>query len=101
MDSSTLSAADAVPATRQDQLQRLEEDAMTHRIFSSTLALATLAMAAAAPQYAADVMRLTLTDSVHLAISQNRALKIARLKVIEKEHRKAGEHSGYFPVITN
>jgi outer membrane protein TolC len=101
MDSSTLFVADVVPATRQDQLQRLEEDAMTDRTFPRTLALAALAMQAAAPQYAADVMPLTLTDAVHLAISQNRALKIARLKVIEKEHRKAGEHSAYFPVIAN
>jgi outer membrane protein TolC len=46
-------------------------------------------------------MRLTLTDAVRLAISQNRALKIARLKVIEKEHRKTGEHADYFPVIAN
>jgi len=45
--------------------------------------------------------RLTLTDSVHLAISQNRGLKIARLKVIENEQKKAGEHSAYFPAITN
>ena len=74
---------------------------MNCRAFPRTLALATLAMQAAAPQYAADVVHLTLTDAVHLAISQNRALKIARLKVTEKEHRKAGEHSAYFPTMTN
>lgn len=68
---------------------------------SRTLALATLFILAAAPQHAADVVRLTLTDAVHLAISQNRALKISRLKVIEKEHAKAAEHSAYFPVIKN
>jgi outer membrane protein TolC len=73
---------------------------MNCRAFPRTLALATLAMQAAAPQYAADVVRLTLTDAVHLAISQNRALKIARLKVTEKEHRKAGERSAYFPAGT-
>ena len=50
---------------------------------------------------AADVVRLTLTEAVHLAISQNRALKIARLKVAENEQKKAGEHSAYFPNITN
>jgi outer membrane protein TolC len=74
---------------------------MNCRAFPRTLALATLAMQAAAPQYAADVVHLTLTDAVRLAISQNRALKIARLKVTEKEHRKAGEHSAYFPTMTN
>ena len=40
--------------------------------------LAALGIAAAASQYAADVRHLTLTEAVHLAISQNRALKIAR-----------------------
>src|SRR5215467_904366 len=85
----------------QVQRQRLEEDAMIYRTFPRALALATLAMQAAAPQYAADVVHLTLTDAVHLAIAQNRALKIARLKVTEKEHRKAGEHSAYFPAMTN
>jgi outer membrane protein TolC len=67
------------------------------------LASATIALAVIAPefQYAADVRRLTLTEAVHLAISQNRALKIARLKVRENEHKKAREHSAYFPAITN
>ena len=52
---------------------------MTYRVFPRAVAMAILAMQAAAPQYAADVVHLTLTDVVHLAISQNRALKIARL----------------------
>ena len=60
-----------------------------------------LAVLAAASLNAADVRRLTLTEAVHLAISQNRALKIARLKVVENEQKKAGEHSAYFPTITN
>jgi outer membrane protein TolC len=51
--------------------------------------------------YAAEVRRLTLTEAVHLAISQNRGLKIARLKVTESEQTKAGERSAYFPSITN
>ena len=74
---------------------------MIYRTIPRALAMATLAMQAAAPQYAADIRHLTLTDAVHLAISQNRALKIARLKVTEKEHRKAGERSAYFPTMTN
>ena len=55
----------------------------------------------AIPQKAADVRQLTISEAVHLAISQNRSLKIARLKVVENEQKKAGEHSGYFPKITN
>ena len=74
---------------------------MNLRTFPLTLALVTLAMQTAAPQSAAGVVHLTLTDAVHLAIRQNRALKIARLKVTENEHRKAGERSAYFPAIKN
>lgn len=65
------------------------------------LIAAGLSVLAAAPQYAADMRHLTLTEAVHLALAQNRALKIARLKVLENEQKKAGEHSGYFPALTN
>ncbi len=60
-----------------------------------------LAVSLAAPQYAAGIRRLTLTEAVHLAINQNRELKIARLKVAENDQKKAGERSGYFPLLTN
>jgi outer membrane protein TolC len=66
-----------------------------------TLAIAGLAVLSAVPQRAADVRRLTLTEAVHLAISQNRELKIARLKVQEYEQKKAGARSSYFPQVTN
>jgi hypothetical protein len=65
------------------------------------LGTAGLVFLSAVPQEAAEVQHLTLTEAVHLAISQNRALKIARLKVIVNEQKKAGEHSAYFPAITN
>ena len=45
--------------------------------------------------------RITLSDAVHIALSQNRALKIARLKVTENEQKKAGQRSAYFPSIAN
>lgn len=66
-----------------------------------SLAIAGLAVLSAVPQNAAEVRRLTLTEAVHLAVNQNRALKIARLKVVENEQKKAGERSAYFPSITN
>ncbi len=66
-----------------------------------TLTITGLALAAAIPQYAAEPRRLTLTEAVHLAVSQNRALKIARLKVVENEQKKVGARSEYFPSITN
>jgi outer membrane protein TolC len=54
-----------------------------------------------APQNAAEARHLTLTEVVHLAVNQNRALKIARLKVTENQEKKAGQHSTYFPSVTN
>ena len=74
---------------------------MNHMNSFRTPVMVGLAVIAAASPYAADIRRLTLTEAVHLAISQNRALKIARLKVTENEHKKAGERSAYFPSITN
>src|SRR5579863_4447297 len=65
------------------------------------LAIAGLGVFLAIPQDAADIRRLTLTEAVQLAIGQNRSLKIARLKVVENEQKKAGERSSYFPSITN
>jgi hypothetical protein len=65
------------------------------------LAMGEFVVLSVDPQNAAETRRLTLTEAVHLAISQNRALKIALLKVTENEHKKAGERSAYFPAITN
>ncbi len=48
-----------------------------------------------------EVRRLTLSEAVHLAVEQNRTLKIARLRVKENQERKAGARSSYFPTITN
>jgi outer membrane protein TolC len=51
--------------------------------------------------HAADSMKLTLPEAVRLALSQNRALKISRLKVLENEQKKASAKSAYFPEIKN
>lgn len=51
--------------------------------------------------FAADSMKLTLSDAVRIALSQNHALKIARLKVVENEQKKAGNKADYFPKIKN
>src|SRR5262245_62087064 len=74
---------------------------MNCKAYSRTLVMAALAVTTATFSYAADIRRLTLTEAIHLAISQNRAIKIARLKVTENEHKKAVERSNYFPAITN
>jgi len=63
--------------------------------------VAAIGLVAATSQYGAEVRHLTLTEAVHLAISQNRYLKIARLKVTENEQKKIGQRSAYFPSLTN
>ncbi|HTU32565.1 MAG TPA: TolC family protein [Candidatus Acidoferrum sp.] len=65
------------------------------------IAVGGTALFLSTPDYAADTRELTLTEAVHLAMVQNRALKIARLKVTETEQKKAAAKSGYFPEITN
>ena len=50
---------------------------------------------------AADIRQLTLQEAVQLALRQNRALKIARLKLVENEQKKAAAKSGYFPELKN
>lgn len=75
---------------------------MNSRYFSRRLRIAGLAILCAAPHgVAAEVRRLTLVEAVHLAVTQNRPLKIARLKIEENRQKKAGERSAYFPSITN
>src|SRR6266478_8663079 len=49
---------------------------------------------------AADV-RLTLAQAVQLALRQNRALKIAHLKVRENEQKRTAAKASYFPEIKN
>ena len=74
---------------------------MSRASSSQILILAAIAVLPAAAQKAPEVRRLTLTEAVHLAVSQNRVLKIARLKVTENVQKKAAEHAAYFPSIKN
>jgi outer membrane protein TolC len=101
MDGSRLSVADVVPAVGQDQLQGLEEHEMKRKTYSRVLAMAATAGISTTFLHAADVRHLALKEAVHVAISQNRALKIARLKVRENQQKQNREHSGYFPEVTN
>ena len=73
---------------------------MNRGYFFRTLRVAGLTVLCAALAGAAEVRRLTLAEAVHLAVAQNRTLKIARLKVEENEQKKAGERSAYFPSLT-
>lgn len=66
-----------------------------------TSVIATLTLLSAHQALAQHVRHLKLEEAVHLALEQNRALKIARLKVRENEEGKAAARSEYFPTITN
>src|SRR6202140_2755577 len=101
MDGRSLSALNAIPAARQDRLPGLEENAMNRANMFRTPAIAGIALLSAVCSDAADTRHITLTEAVHLAISQNRILQIARLKVVENQQKKASERSAYFPSITN
>jgi outer membrane protein TolC len=75
---------------------------MNYGHFFRIAAIAGLAVLCAAPHTrAADLRHLTLAEAVRLAVSQNRALRIARLKIDENQQKKAGDRSAYFPKITN
>ena len=65
------------------------------------LSLAFLGVLSGVGQQAAEVKRLTLTEAVQLAVSQNRDLKIARIRVAESREKKAEARSNYFPQIKN
>jgi hypothetical protein len=64
---------------------------MSSRLFVALLACMPAAMSAA------DSVTLTLPEAVRLALAQNRALKIARLKIQEKEQKKLEPERITFP----
>jgi outer membrane protein TolC len=101
LDGGCLSASDAVPAAGKNQLYGFEENAMNRNTALHMLIIGGLLALFAAPQQAAEARHLTLNEAVQLALRQNHALKIARLRVTENEQKKAGERSSYFPSITN
>ena len=72
---------------------------MMNAVLSRSCTIFTFLTLAAAPQDAADVRKLSLKEAVELAISQNHSLRIARLKIVENEQKKAGERTSYFPAI--
>jgi outer membrane protein TolC len=106
MDSRRVPIADAVPAAKQIQLSGLEENAMKCNRVLEVLAISGLAALSAPPrpafaQQSKNVRRITLAEAVHLALTQNHDLKIATLKVIENQQKKAGERASYFPSLKN
>jgi outer membrane protein TolC len=74
---------------------------MTGRNFLRLTAMTGVFLFCASAALTDEVRHLSLEEAVRLALQQNRALKIARLKVKENESRKAAAHSDYLPTITN
>jgi outer membrane protein TolC len=70
------------------------------RIFRFTATTGALLLCAIS-SLANEARHLTITEAVHLALQQNRTLKIARFKVQENDYHKAAARSDYFPSITN
>lgn len=63
--------------------------------------LAALALLLFAVPSAAQPRRLTLDEAQALAQQQNPALKIARLRVEEAQHKRDGARSDYYPQVRN
>jgi outer membrane protein TolC len=80
---------------------RFKENSMTRGTLFRILVTATAFLLCVNLARPDEVRRLTLSEAVHLAVEQNRTLKIARLRVKENQERKAGARSSYFPTITN
>jgi outer membrane protein TolC len=74
---------------------------MTRARVSRIWSIAALLLLCSTSAFADETRKLTLEEAVRLAVEQNRALKIARLKVKENEYRKDAARSDYFPRITN
>src|SRR6201993_2636415 len=70
------------------------------RIFRFTATTGALLLCAIS-SLANEARHLTITEAVHLALQQNRTLKIARFKVQENDYRKEAARSDYLPAITN
>src|SRR6201981_1006031 len=89
-------------ARHRDRLgSRLGKHTSTRqRIFRFTAATGALFLCAIS-SLANEARHLTITEAVHLALQQNRTLKIARFKVQKNEHRKEAARSDYLPTITN
>jgi outer membrane protein TolC len=74
---------------------------MTFTCLCRFLLVVGLGVFTAAAQNMAEVRLLTLSDAVHLALTHNRELNIARLKVAETEQKRAQAKASYFPELKN
>src|SRR6201981_1659925 len=85
----------------RNRLSQFKENRMIGRNLRRLTAMAGIFLFCATAAFTDEVRHLKLEQAVRLALQQNRALKIARLKVNENESRKAAAHSDYLPTITN
>jgi len=75
---------------------------MSRRTVSFLLFFSLLSARVATAQESRTAPRhVTLEEAVQLALKHNHAIRIAGLKVEEKEHAKEMARSGYFPILRN
>ena len=74
---------------------------MRHRTIQLLCVLAVLGAAASGGAQNSAPMPLTLSQAIDLALKQNRDLQLARLAVVDSQHKKEIARSSYFPQITN
>jgi outer membrane protein TolC len=100
MGSGSLPHVDASSAAG-NFLPGLEANGMMRAILSRSFTVFVFLSITTATQYGAETRKLSLKEAVELAISQNHSLRIARLKIVENEQKKAGERASYFPSISD
>ena len=74
---------------------------MRNRHLLGLFTFAGLTLLAVPQNDLAQARHITLREAIQLAVTQNHALKVARMKVEENREKKAGERSSYFPRLTN
>jgi outer membrane protein TolC len=71
------------------------------RALTAILFLSSFAVFVRAQTTEPSPRHITLSDAVHLALKHNHVVRIASLKVLEKQEAKDVARSAYFPSITN
>ena len=74
---------------------------MRRRTIPLLCVLAALGAAATAGAQGTAPMPLNLSQAIDLALKQNRDLQLARLAVVDSQHKKEVARSAYFPHISN
>ncbi|AXC13476.1 outer membrane efflux protein [Acidisarcina polymorpha] len=88
---------------KESKMQQLKKNRRSSRkvILPIFLFVTGISLPGAANAQTAAPLSLTLSQAIDLALKQDRSLLLARLSVIDKEHKKEIARSDYFPHIKN